>query len=231
MGERERVALLLILRPRWSNYSRAYAKIAPMAGPSDIAAADRADGRIRRSERSREAIVNAILELVGEGDQRPTAERVAERAGVGIRTVFRHFSDMEGLYAAMNERLRSQILPLLRMGPAEEGSLEERVADFIEARCAFFERLLPFWRSSNLLRWRSAFLQADHVATSRDLRNHLLLFFPELHDVSTDLLEAVDWVSSLEGWDRLRTEQRLGRARAAVIQRVALEALLRDELG
>jgi AcrR family transcriptional regulator len=202
-----------------------------MAGPSDIAAADRADGRIQRSERSREAIVNAILELVEEGDQRPTAERVAERAGVGIRTVFRHFSDMEGLYAAMNERLRSQILPLLRMGPGEEGSLEERVADFIEARCTFFERLLPFWRSSNLFRWRSAFLQADHVATSRDLRNHLLLFFPELRDVSTDLLEAVDWVSSLEGWDRLRTEQRLGRARAAVVQRVALEALLRDELG
>jgi AcrR family transcriptional regulator len=201
-----------------------------MAGPSDIPADAISDGRIQRSERSREAIVAAVLELVGEGDRRPTAERVAERAGVGIRTVFRHFSDMEGLYAAMTERLRAQIMPLLRTGPTE-GSLEERVADFVESRSAFFEKLLPFARSSNLLRWRSDVLQADHIAGTREQRDHLLRFFPELRDVSPDLLEAVDWASSLEAWDRLRSEQRLGRARAAVVQRVALEALLRDELG
>ena len=44
------------------------------------------DGRLQRSERSREAIVQALLSLVREGAPRPTAERVAEKAGVGIRT-------------------------------------------------------------------------------------------------------------------------------------------------
>ncbi len=52
------------------------------------------DGRRRRSERSREAIVQSILDLVGEQVLEPTAQQIAGRAGVDITTVFRHFSDM-----------------------------------------------------------------------------------------------------------------------------------------
>ena len=76
-------------------------------------AADEADGRRRRSAQSREAIVSAMFDLIGEGDQRPSAQRVADRAGVGIRTVFRHFDEMDRLYAEMNARLRAMIRPLL----------------------------------------------------------------------------------------------------------------------
>ena len=56
-----------------------------------------ADGRRLRSERSRQAIIDAMLKLVEEGVLVPTAQQVSERAGVGIRSVFRHFSDMESL--------------------------------------------------------------------------------------------------------------------------------------
>ena len=52
------------------------------------------DGRRLRSERSRQAIIDAMMELIGEGNLVPTAQQASERAGVGIRTVFRHFSDM-----------------------------------------------------------------------------------------------------------------------------------------
>ena len=48
------------------------------------------DGRIQRSERSRETIVQAMLDLIGEGTLSPTAQQVAVRADVGVRTVFRH---------------------------------------------------------------------------------------------------------------------------------------------
>ena len=58
--------------------------------------APEADGRVLRGARTRERIVDAVFELVSEGTVRPTAEEVASRAGVGIRTVFRHFDDMEG---------------------------------------------------------------------------------------------------------------------------------------
>ena len=60
-------------------------------------AADKAevDGRFRRSVRSRERILDALRELVSEGNLRPTGQQVAARASVSLRTVFRQFDDME----------------------------------------------------------------------------------------------------------------------------------------
>jgi AcrR family transcriptional regulator len=58
------------------------------------------DGRVRRSERSRAAIVQALFELIGEGVLLPTADEVADRAAIGIRTVFRQFKDMDTLPCA-----------------------------------------------------------------------------------------------------------------------------------
>ena len=46
------------------------------------------DGRKLRSEDSKRRIVSAMLELVREGKMAPTAEEVANRAEVGLRTVF-----------------------------------------------------------------------------------------------------------------------------------------------
>ena len=57
------------------------------------------DGRVQRSQRSRQAMVQALFDLVGSGVLQPTAQQVARRAKVGIRTVFRHFSDMDSLLA------------------------------------------------------------------------------------------------------------------------------------
>ncbi|MEO8374286.1 MAG: hypothetical protein ABI471_03615, partial [Sphingomonas bacterium] len=53
------------------------------------------DGRRRRSETSRDKIVEAMLAIVAEGQITPSAEQVALRAEVGLRSVFRHFKDME----------------------------------------------------------------------------------------------------------------------------------------
>ena len=47
-----------------------------------------ADGRRLRSERSRQAIIDAMLKLVEEGVLVPTAQQVSERAGVGIRSAW-----------------------------------------------------------------------------------------------------------------------------------------------
>ena len=45
----------------------------------------RVDGRTARSERTRTAIVDAHLQLIREGDLRPTAEKIAKQAGVSLR--------------------------------------------------------------------------------------------------------------------------------------------------
>jgi len=187
------------------------------------------DGRLQRSERSREAIVRALFDLVGAGNLQPTAEQVADEAGVGIRTVFRHYSDMDSLFVAMDARLRETALPLLLETPPEVAG-EKRVEAFLRHRVALFERVAPYIRGEVPRRWRSSFLQTSHARFVRELRHDLLRWIPELEDAPAEVLEAVDLASSFEAWDRLRTEQKLTRSRANEVLTVALRALTRDFL-
>lgn len=183
------------------------------------------DGRVRRSQRSGQAILEALLQLVGEGNVAPTAQQVAERAGVGIRTVFRRFSDMESLFAEMDARLQAEVLPLL-LGGRPQGRIEERARALIRQRVALFERIAPFKRSGNLKRWRSPFLQGRHAAMVRELRADLLRWLPELRQSPADRLDTLDLVLSFEAWDRLRTDQRLSRERAqAAVERLVFALL------
>lgn len=180
------------------------------------------DGRVRRSERSREAIVGALFDLIGEGSLQPTARQVADRAGVGIRSVFRHFSEMESLYRAMDARLEGEAVRLLT-GPPATGTLPERVRALVRQRVALFERIAPYKRSANLLRWRSPFLQQRHQRMRRVLRDDLRTRLPELRRAPAEQLEAVDLLTSFETWDDLRADRRLGVPRAAaVVERTVL---------
>ena len=198
-----------------------------MGNTSKTGTAPELDGRLRRSERSREAIVQALISLVGEGVLQPTAEQVAEQAGVGIRTVFRHFSDMETLNAALNAHIEEELLPIL-LADAPEGSLEGRARALIDQRATLFEKMGPYRRAGNLVRWRSPFLQKQHITLVRQLRSDLRRWLPELRGAPDDLVEALDLAASFEAWDRLRTEQRLSRMRAVEVMRRVVVALVRE---
>lgn len=185
------------------------------------------DGRTRRSERSRAAIVQALLELVGEGILEPTAQQVAERGGVGLRTVFRHFDDMEALFAAVDARIQADALPLLPDEPPQ-GPLAERVRALVARRTAFFERIAPYKRAGQLRRARSPFLTGQHEALRRELRRRLLRALPELEEAPAELVDAFEQATSFEAWDRLRSDQRASRARAAAAMLRTATALARD---
>ena len=70
------------------------------------------DGRARRRERNREAVVAALLELYREGRLQPSADEVAERAGVSVRSVFRYLDDTEAMVRAGSTRQQQHLAPL-----------------------------------------------------------------------------------------------------------------------
>jgi AcrR family transcriptional regulator len=185
------------------------------------------DGRVRRSQRSGHAIVEALMELVGEGILEPTAQQVAARAKVGIRTVFRRFSDMERLFAEMDARLQAEAVPLLLRG-RPHGTRAQRARALAQQRAAFFERIAPYKRSGNLKRWRSPFLRDRHALLVRGLRADLRRWLPELRRAPAAIIDALDLTTSFEAWDRLRSEQSLSSARAqAAVERTVL-ALVKE---
>lgn len=81
-------------------------------------------------------------------------------------------------------------------------------------------------RSERATRWRTPFLADRHASTVRRLRADLLHWLPELADAPPGIADAVELATSFEAWDRLRSEQRLGRARAAAaMERIAVSLL------
>jgi AcrR family transcriptional regulator len=184
-----------------------------------------ADGRVRRAQRSDQAIVEALLGLIGEGVLDPTAQQVAARAKVGIRTVFRRFSDMESLFAEMDARIQAEALPLL-LGQNPEGGLADRARALVRLRAAFFERIVAYKRAGNLKRWRSPFLKGRHARLVNALRQELTRWLPEMRRGPTPVADALDLATSFEAWDRLRGEQGLGTARAQAAMEEAVLALI-----
>jgi len=120
-------------------------------GPDDDEPADepREDGRLARSRRTRAAVVDALLALQEEGDLAPTAQQVAARAGVALRTVFGHFSDMETLWVEAGQRELEALSELADDVPPDL-PLAERVGRFAASRARVLEKLLPVMRAARL---------------------------------------------------------------------------------
>ncbi|MCZ8370188.1 MAG: hypothetical protein O9293_09530 [Porphyrobacter sp.] len=96
-----------------------------------------------RSNRSRALGVGAMIDLVAGGEVAPTAAQVAEAGGMGLRSVFRHFEDMDALYREMTEAIEVEVLPLM-LRSLEGASWKERLLTLAERRARIFETIMPF---------------------------------------------------------------------------------------
>ena len=189
-------------------------------------AAHDTDGRVLRGERNREVIVEAILALIRRGETSPTAELVARQAGVGTRTVFRHFADMEDLYDAVNQRMAVEIQPLFE-GAVFRGGPAQRAVELVRCRTKIFERIAPFLRRESSHESRSRVIRQGRAGLDARLRQQLgEAFGPELDRAEPDRIEALDALLSWESWNRMRTTQHLGRERTARLLEAAALVLL-----
>ncbi len=61
----------------------------------------RSELRTEQAERTRERILEALVEQLGEGNEDFSIPRVAERAGVSVRTVYHHFPNRDAQIEAV----------------------------------------------------------------------------------------------------------------------------------
>jgi len=185
------------------------------------------DGRKHRSQKSRQRIVNAMLELVARGNVEPSADQIAEIASVGRRSVFRHFQDMDALYremaysiaAAMGSAVRENFLAADWRG---------RVLEMVDRRAQAFETLKPFLHAGQVHRHRSAFLKASHAGFVGTLRQILLDVLPNDTAADVVMVDALDLLLGFESWHRLREDQGLDIANAKRVLKRAVGSLLNE---
>ncbi len=198
------------------------AKIVPL-DPS--ARTEPSDGRRQRSERSRSQIIDAMFSLIREGDMSPSAARVAERAEVGLRTVFRHFEDMDSLFVEMAERISSEIMPKV-LAPFEARDWRGRFMEHVERRIEIYEYIMPVRVSANLRRFQSRFLMEEYRRNLLIERASLSALLPE--EITSDpvLFAAIETTVSFQTWRRLRQDSGLSQEEAASVFRLMMERLV-----
>lgn len=188
------------------------------------------DGRKHRSQKSQLRIVNAMLELVAEGNLEPSADQIADIAKVGRRSVFRHFKDMDALYREITNSIAVTMGSIV-LQPFEATDWKGQVLELVDRRAAGFEKMKPFLLAGQVHRHRSPFLKGSHAQFVEMLRRILLGLLPKDIARNLVLVEGLDMLLSFENWSRLREDQQLSVAKSKQVLKQAIEALLEHEAG
>ena len=186
------------------------------------------DGRRQRGERTRQAIIEAALSLQEEGVLVPTAQQISDRAGVLIRSFFRHFEDMETLFKAADDQLRDSYEALF-IGGDRDGFLEERVNRAVERRSAAFGKLKNIFLGTKAQLWRYEMLRKNYARNQRGLRKDLEAWLPELTGLPEVECESIHAIASFEMWNRLRSEQGLSETASISVVKSTLISLLSSD--
>ena len=188
------------------------------------------DGRTVRGERTRAALVDALLALLDEGRLRPTSAEIAERAGVSERSVFQHFQDREALFEATAHAQYQRVVPTLQ--PVDVTlALPQRIDHFTEQRCRLYQQLSGVRRAALLLEPESdavaGWLAATRRAKARELER---VFRAELQAVPDQDRPAVRAAAvaacAWTAWEALSFHQGLSPDASRQAMRTALAALL-----
>jgi TetR/AcrR family transcriptional regulator, regulator of autoinduction and epiphytic fitness len=190
----------------------------------------RLDGRLARSARTRHAVVDALLDLLGEGELRPTAARIAARAGVSLRIVFHHFDDVETIYNELADRQTERVEPLT-VPIRVTLPFARRVEEFAAQRGRLLETLSPVRRAAVLSEpFRPAL--AKRLKHARDLMRAAAIaaFAPELSKLAAEerraATAALDVITSWVAWEQMRRHQGLSETEARNVMAATIRALL-----
>jgi len=190
-----------------------------------LQAGEPSDGRRQRSERSRAQIIEAMFELIREGDMSPSAAKVADQAKVGLRTVFRHFEDMDSLYVEMAERISSEVMPKV-LAPFEARDWRGRFFEHLDRRIEIYEYIMPVRVSANLRRFQSRFLMEEYRRNLLIERSSLKAVLPAEIVENPKLFAAIETTASFQTWRCLRQDSDLPVEEAAEVFRLMLERIV-----
>lgn len=193
--------------------------------PATPVVPEKVDGRRERSADSRRRILQAMVDLIESGLPAPTAEAVAVRAGVSLRTVFRHFEEMEKLHLEIAAMVFERVRPILDK-PFAIRTWPEVLHEGIARRAEFFEILSPFKTAIDVYRHRSRPIAAQHRRISVMSRDLLAVSLPSALVADREAFELLNLLLSIETWQRLRDQQGMSVAEATAAVRRGAEAVV-----
>ncbi len=188
------------------------------------------DGRHLRASRTKQKISNALENLLRSGNLSPTAEELAAEAEASLRTIYRHYEDVEALYRELAAKLEEEdILPVL-MKPYASTDWRQQVGEAVERKARIYERVMPLKAAADLRRYRSAYLMDIFKRSILMERTQIEAILPQDLINRERLLHALEPVASFSMWKRMRYDQGLSSEEAAATVKHIAAALIQDYL-
>ena len=163
------------------------------------------DGRINRSKTTLNKIVAATISLLRKNNngQIPTAQEIAVKSGVGIRTVFRHIDDMEGLIEEVNRRYLNDLENYILKNNPKLNSKDKRIEHIIKERFYLYNTYqhvfnLTITSLNNSSAIRTGFIKFNHI-----LRQRFEDLIPEIKMINKDKQNLIDTLISYAAWFRM----------------------------
>lgn len=192
----------------------------------------RMDGRRLRSERTKQLIIEAYLELIRENPSvpMPTAVEIAARAGYSVRSIFERFPDLHTLRVAAADYSLAHAAAL---APARDvdGDRATRIRSQVETRAGTCDRGVALWRALLFNVDENDALKARvKIARDRTIERMELMYRPELSMLSPierrNLLIALEAVTDIESWARMRDMHGLSFAESCGVWIRAIDRIL-----
>jgi AcrR family transcriptional regulator len=169
----------------------------PLVGETNVT-----DGRLVRANRTRDGVVDALLELIDEGNLRPTAREIAARANVSLRSLYVHFDDVEALFYAASVR-HAERLESYRTERVLDGPFEDRLASFVESRARYYEVGWNVRQAAVLQEPFSPALRTVLEKGRKASRSEMLCVFGAEIDGDEQRLAALDVITNPVAWNVL----------------------------
>ena len=157
----------------------------------------------------------------------PSAVSVAERASVGLRTVFRHFEDMDSIYDEMTAELTEAVMPKVK-APFEATTWRERLIESVEKRAEIYEMVFPMKVCMSLRRFQSDFIKEQYERDIATMRSSLKSILPKEITSKRTLFAALETTLAFTTWRRLRQDQKLSVENAKEAIQLILNGLVAD---
>lgn len=172
------------------------------------------DGRRERSLRTHRRVIESVIELVEEGAVAPTAQDVAVRAGISLRTVYHHFDDLSALRAeALGLAWERHTSGLAAIRPTRP--LDERAGALVRQLAKVYEAVTPVCRAELLAADKEVTAGVTRHARMKIRRHIADALAPEIDDAGIAgpvLLDALDAALTWQSWDYLRSDLRRSQA-------------------
>lgn len=184
-----------------------------------------ADGRIQRSQRSREKILRAYWELMLGGDMEPSAAAIAEHAGVGLRSVFRHFDDLDTLLLELMSLCYDEVTPQF-LKPLKSINWKDQILELVERNVEIWERIKVPHTAGELGRFKSQILMDDYKR-SRNLEiSDIRAILPKDINNYDNVLFALDSTLSFSTMRRLREDRKLSISKVKNVMSLLVKSIL-----